>query len=77
MSENTTLIACNGKLTRAELANVPTPSATTTHVPIPHVAVVEGLVDTLSRRRIGVVARVRGLEIWHGNAWRHRPRIEL
>jgi len=34
------------------LAKVPTPPATTTHVPIPHLAVVEGLVETLSRRHI-------------------------
>jgi hypothetical protein len=37
------------------LAKVPTPPATTTHVPIPHLAVVEGLVETLSRRHISVV----------------------
>jgi hypothetical protein len=55
MSETSTLIASNCKITRAELANVPMPPATTTHVPIPHIAVVEGLVDTLSRRHIGVV----------------------
>jgi hypothetical protein len=55
MSETSTLIPCNGKITRAELANVPTPPATPTHVPIPHLAVVEGLVETLSRRHIGVV----------------------
>jgi hypothetical protein len=55
MSETSTLIPCNGKITRAELANVPTPPATTTPVPIPHLAVVEGLIDTLSRRHIGVV----------------------
>jgi hypothetical protein len=55
MSETSTLIPCNGKITRAELANVPTPPATTTHLPIPHLAVVESLVETLSRRHIGVV----------------------
>jgi Domain of unknown function (DUF932) len=55
MSETSTLIASNGKITRAELASVPTPPATTTHLPVPHIAVVEGLVDTLSRRHIGVV----------------------
>src|ERR1700692_3201876 len=55
MSETSTLIPCGGKITRAELANVPMPLATTTHIPIPHLAVVEGLVDTLSRRQIGVV----------------------
>jgi hypothetical protein len=33
----------------------PTPPATATHLPIPHTAVVETLVETLSRRHIGVV----------------------
>jgi hypothetical protein len=55
MLETNTLIACNGKITRSELANVPTPPATPTHIPIPHIAVVEGLAATLSRRHIGVV----------------------
>ena len=55
MSETSTLIPCTGKITPAELANVPTPPATATHIPIPHLAVVEGLVDILSRRQIGVV----------------------
>ena len=55
MSETSTLIPCTAKITRAELANVPTPPATATHVPISHLAVVEGLVETLSRRHIGVV----------------------
>jgi hypothetical protein len=55
MSETSTLIASNRKITRAELATVPTPPATATHLPVPHIAVVEGLVDTLSRRHIGVV----------------------
>ena len=34
---------------------MPTPPATATHLPISHLAVVEGLVETLSRRHIGVV----------------------
>jgi hypothetical protein len=55
MSETSTLISCNGKVTRAELMKVPTPPATKTHIPIPHLAVVEGLVETLSRRHIGVI----------------------
>jgi hypothetical protein len=55
MSETSTLIPCTGKITRAELAQVPMPPATTTHVPIPHLAVVEALVETLSHRHIGVV----------------------
>ena len=41
-------------LAAPNLAKVPTPPATTTHVPIPHLAVVEGLVETLSRRHISV-----------------------
>lgn len=55
MSETSTLISCTGKITRAELAKLPTPPATATHIPIPHAAVVETLVETLSHRHIGVV----------------------
>jgi hypothetical protein len=55
MSDTNTLIANNGKITRAELAQLPTPPATATHLPIPHTAVVETLVETLSYRHIGVV----------------------
>jgi hypothetical protein len=47
--------SCTGKITRAELAKLPTPPATATHIPIPHAAVVETLVETLSHRQIGVV----------------------
>ena len=56
MSEMSTLISCAGKITRSDLAKLPTPAATATHIPIPHLTVVEGLVETLSRRHIGVVA---------------------
>lgn len=55
MSETSTLISCTGKITRAELAKLPTPPATETHIPIPHIAVVETLVETLVHRHIGVV----------------------
>ena len=55
MSETSTLISFTGKITRAELAQVPTPPSTASHVPIPHAAVVEALVDTLSHRQISVV----------------------
>jgi hypothetical protein len=55
MSETSTLISCTGKITRVELAKLPTPPATETHIPIPHAAVVETLVETLSHRHIGVV----------------------
>jgi hypothetical protein len=53
--ETSTLISCTGKITRTELAKLPTPPATATHIPIPHTAVVETLVETLSHRHIGVV----------------------
>jgi len=55
MSETSTLISCTGKITRAELANLPTPPATETHIPIPHSGVVETLLETLSHRHIGVI----------------------
>jgi hypothetical protein len=55
MSENGTLISYNRKISREELALVPTPPATATHQPIPHHCVVEALVESLSFRHIGVV----------------------
>jgi hypothetical protein len=55
MSDTSTLISNNGKITRAGLTELPTPRSTATHVPIPHTAVVEALVQTLSHRHIGVV----------------------
>src|SRR6185436_3874588 len=50
-----TLISSCGKLTRQELALVPTPLATATHKPVPHAEVIEALVETLGFRHIGVV----------------------
>lgn len=55
MSETSTLIAERSKITRTELATVPTPPATQTHKPIPHAQVVDTLVEALSFRHIGVV----------------------
>ena len=55
MSETSTLLAYEGKMTREQLAEVPTPAATRTHVPIPHNKVVETLTETLGFRHIGVV----------------------
>ena len=55
MSETSTLISCTGKISRAELARIPIPPSTSTHVPIPHAAAVEALVDTLSHRQISVI----------------------
>jgi len=43
----TTLLSSQGKLTREQLALVPTPLGTATHRPIPHVEVVNALVNTL------------------------------
>jgi hypothetical protein len=54
MSE-TTLIASGAKLTREELALVPTPAGTATHKPIPHVEVIQALTETLGFRHISVV----------------------
>jgi hypothetical protein len=55
MPETTLLSQC-GKLTREELALVPTPLGTATHRPIPHAEVVNALVETLGLRKIGVAA---------------------
>jgi hypothetical protein len=55
MSETSMLISCTGKITRTELVKILTPPSTATHVPIPHAAVVEALIDTLSHRQISVV----------------------
>ncbi len=54
MSE-TTLIAAAGKISRTDLALVPTPPGTATHRPIPHIEVVNALVETLGFRHIAVV----------------------
>src|SRR6266852_8139835 len=56
MSETSTLIAYSGKISRTKLAQISTPPATPTHIPIPHVEVVEALIGTLRLRHIGVVS---------------------
>src|SRR5438445_5011406 len=50
-----TLLSSTGKITREELALVPTPPATNTHRPIPHYEIVQALIETLGFRHIGVV----------------------
>ena len=50
-----TLCCYGNKLTREELDQVKTPAGTTTHKPIPHIAVVEKLIEALSFRQIGIV----------------------
>ncbi len=49
-----TLLSQTGKLTRQELALVPTPLGTETHRPIAHVQVIEALIETLGFRHIMV-----------------------
>jgi hypothetical protein len=56
MSESQATLLCQvGKLTREQLALVPTPPATATHRPIPHAEVIGVLVDTLGLRHIAPV----------------------
>lgn len=55
MSESV-LMSYQGKLSRDELSLVPTPAATATHKPIPHIEVVNGLIETLGFRHISVIA---------------------
>jgi hypothetical protein len=50
-----TLCSYGSKVTREELSRVATPAGTATHKPIPHIAVVEKLIEALSFRQIGVV----------------------
>jgi len=50
-----TLLANQGKLTREELALVPTPLGTSTHRPVPHIEVVNAIVETLGFRHVGVL----------------------
>src|SRR6516165_6810392 len=49
-------LSLTGRLiTRDELAQVATPAGTATHKTVPHIAVVEKLIEALSFRQIGVV----------------------
>src|SRR5438876_7556238 len=48
------LLSSNGKITRAELRQVPAPEPTATHQPIPHYRIVEALLETLGFRHIQV-----------------------
>ena len=54
--ETSTLLSQTGTIDRQQLALVPTPQGTATHRPIPHVEVVNALMETLGFRHIGVVA---------------------
>ncbi len=55
MSGTSTLISYSGKISRAELAQIQTPPATPSHIPIQHAEVVTSLVETLSLRHIRIV----------------------
>ena len=50
-----TLISYGKKISRDDLALIPTPDATRTHQPIPHHRIVQSLIETLSFRHIGVL----------------------
>jgi hypothetical protein len=53
---SSTLIAGNlAKIGRSTLAQIPVPTATATHKPVPHHEIVEALIETLGFRHIGVV----------------------
>src|SRR5688500_16622415 len=54
MSESV-LIASDRKITRDELTLMPTPAGTATHKPIPHIEVVNALIETLGFRHIAVL----------------------
>lgn len=45
----------SGKLTREQLALIPTPPGTTTHRPVPHIEVINALTETLGFRHIGIM----------------------
>jgi hypothetical protein len=63
-SMETTLIAgsdTSGKLTRAELAIVPSPQSTATHQVIPHVEIVNALEEQLGFRHIAITSVRRQL----------------
>jgi len=50
-----TLLSATGKITRADLRELPVPVATGSHQPVPHWQLVEALLETLGFRHIGVV----------------------
>ena len=54
-SVSSTLIGYEGTLTREQLVLVPTPPGTSTHRPVPHLEVVQALVETLGFRKIAPV----------------------
>jgi len=56
MTESVLITHCGAeKIMRDQLATLPVPEATDTFKPIPHVEVVNALIETLGFRHIGVV----------------------
>ncbi len=53
--ETSTLCSSNGIITREQLALVQTPQGTATHKTIPHIEVINALIETLGFRHIGIV----------------------
>ena len=59
MEPNATLLAYkpgDRKLSRDQLANVPCPFGTETHKPIPHIELVDSVLDSLAMRQINIVS---------------------
>jgi hypothetical protein len=72
MPETSTLIAHEGKITREQLATVPTPAPTETHRPVPHHEIADALAETLGFRQIAVNGRLakrnHAARAWNGHA---------
>jgi hypothetical protein len=72
MTAESVIISTGAKLSREQLALVSTPPGTPTHKPIPHIEVVNVLLETLGfRAYLGRPGRIRGLPRWHEDVWRH------
>lgn len=68
MSEST-LLSTTGKLNREELALVPTPAGTDTHKPIPHIQVVNSLIEGLDFRHINVTHEEYAVDTTGAKLW--------
>jgi hypothetical protein len=71
MSETSTLVSYSGKISRAELAQIPTPPATPTHIPIPHSEVVDR--KPPYRSTMGSMERMLGDRNWHESVREEQP----
>jgi hypothetical protein len=55
LETTSTLLSQTGTITREHLALVPTPQGTATHETIPHIEVINALIEALGFRNIGIV----------------------